>query len=484
MDKTIFKTTSGMVIYPYKKRQSPALEHKTSMRDFGCYHKWIETTGFVLDDMFVTYHLDDFFVKNEFPSYKKEVIGSSDYIHFDRNLLFETDSQYEITEVQYSVINQIMQDNMNTRWFIHCPQGYGKTFIAINIISKFRINTMIMCYSVKILDQWRKQMSHFTNFPMSRVLTLDSGTLITKILDGSFPANEYNIFLATPILLVSYGKKHGYDKINQLMIKLGIGLKIYDEAHRNLANMVKIDALSSVKYTLYLSGDFAQAGKYRTKLFYDMFRDVRIVRPEVNMVDLRYTDAVVVEYNTQPTAMDIMSMTERRGMSLWKFMDYQFAKGTIMNIIYWIIENILKLKELDRRILILTSKIEHCDYITEKLIDKFPDVSIGRYHGLVPTEESAMTKDNAHIIVATYVSFSTGIDCKNIKYVVSTSSSNRVEDSQASGRARPLSNGENAIFWMLIDTGFAMLVEKEKDRIDYLYNLKIRNVSRITYEGE
>lgn len=485
MESTIFQTTSGITIYPYKKGQSKSLEVKTSMKDYGCKFKRIETTGFIINDMFVTYSLPDFFLNNEFPGYQREFVNHISYENIDQDIPFEIETDYEVTPAQFSVINQVLLDDRSSRWFLHCPQGFGKTFVSIFLMSRFRVNTIIICYSTKVLDQWRDQLSRFTNFPMGRVLSLESGLLLDNILNGNFPSDEYNIFLVTPILLTAYAKKHGYDSYNLLMKKLRIGLKIYDEAHRNVANIIKIDALTSIKNTIYLSGDFAQGGKYRTRLYHEMFSRVTMVRPDIkDPYSLRYTDAVIVEYDTYPTTMDKMNIKDRRGMSIWKYMDYQFKKGLLLEVTTWIIDHILNLKETNRRILVLTSMVKHCEYITEYLQEKYPLENVGRYHSQVPTHEANLTKNEAKIIVATYASFSTGIDTRNIKYVISTSATNRVEDSQASGRARPLENGESAIYWMLVDKGFDFIENRAKDRIDYLTSLKIRNVSKINYEGE
>lgn len=485
MESTVFQTTTGMTIYPYKKGQSKSLEFKTSMKDFGCKFKRIETTGFIVDDFFVTYTMPDFFINNEFPGYNREFIKHSPYKQIDLDIPFDIETDFDITEAQFSVINQVLLDDKSSRWFLHCPQGFGKTFVSISLMSKFRVNAMVICYSTKVLDQWRSQLKKTSNFPITRVLLLDSGLLLDKILNGNFPIDEYNIFLVTPVLLTSYAKKHGYDKYDALMRKMQIGLKIYDEAHRNVANIIKIDAMTSVKNTIYLSGDFAQGGKYRTRLYHEMFSGVTMVKPIIkDAYSLRYTDAVVVEYDSHPSAMEKLHIKDRRGMSIWKYMEYQFKKGILLEATTWIIDHILKLNEPNRRILVLTSMVKHCEFVTEYLKEKYPLEFIGRYHSQVPKHEADLTKNEARIIVATYASFSTGIDTKNIKYVISTSATNRVEDSQASGRARPLSDGESAIYWMLVDTGFDFVEDRAKDRIDYLTSLKIRNVSKITYEGE
>lgn len=482
MDKRIYIGTTGTVIVPYTKKQSMQLERLTHMKDFALKYKWNPISGFNMGGFFVTHHFPLFFWKNEFPDYEivyREPIteGVIPYpIPFDIN------DSYEITAAQFGVIKGIIYDLNHFKWFVNCPQGFGKTFISIFAMHYFRVNTLIMCYSTDILQQWKEKIEEYTNFPMRRVITLDSGKLITMIIGGEFPIDEYSIFLATPGILTNYGEKHGYECIHQLFEKLKLGLKIYDEAHRNLGRITKIDALTSVAKTIYLSGDFAQASKYKTVFMRRMFENVPLLRPDDAIAfDMRYTIAAVVEYNSKPTDLDVINCMGKRGMDVWHYMEYQMNKGVLERVIYWILDKIVSMKEVNRRTLLLTSMIEHCDRLYDLISERYDSIIVGKYHGDNAPEDNKHTKEHAQIIVATYSSFSTGIDTTCIKYVISTSMSNRVEDSQASGRARPLADEENCIFWMLVDVGFEKLVKKEVERIDYLKQVKVKDVIKLTY---
>lgn len=484
MEKKIYITNTGTVICPYKKGQSKALERMTSMRDPGCKFKRNEVSGFRVDELFLTYHLQPFLIKNEFPDYQVEYIEPMKYELVPPNLRFEMDKKFVLNGNQIKVADSVIRDTKGSRWFINCPQGFGKTSLSLYIMTRFRCNTLIMCYSTNILKQWRDRIVEQTNIRGSRVLIIDSGMLIESIIDSSYTKlGNFSVFIATPKILYGYAKKHGYNCIDKLFRKLNIGLKIYDEAHRDLGNIVRIDALSSVRKTIYLSGDFAQASQYKTKLFMDIFATVPVIRPALeDQIDLRYTKAVVVEYDSKPTPLESMEVMGRRGTDIWKYMRYQISKGVLLKVIYWIMDNILRMKEKDRRILILTSMIDHCDYLYEEIKSRYDGCVVGKIHGENNLEDNEYSKHHAQIIVATYSSFGTGMDTKNIKYVISTSASNRVEDSQASGRARPLADGEDCLYWMCVDTGFERQVLNEEKRIAYLKEIKVKEVIKLKYE--
>ena len=94
-----------------------------------------------------------------------------------------------------------------------------------------------------------------------------------------------------------------------------------------------------------------------------------------------------------------------------------------------------------------------------------------------------ISKNNASIIVATYSSFGTGLDTENIKYVLSPNQCNKVMDNQAAGRARPLADGTNALYFIFIDNGFSYCKRKLRIRLNYLNETKSKTstVYRLHY---
>ena len=156
---------------------------------------------------------------------------------------------------------------MRGEWFVHLQTAYGKTLLSVYLASVFNYKTMIMCFSVEILSQWIKTITKKTTFQSDKILLIDSSKILQGILDNTFDYKKYDIFLCTPKILTSFCNKKGYSELNKIFSKIGIGLKIFDEAHRNMANLIKINASTNVRYTLYLSADFGQADPELEKYF-------------------------------------------------------------------------------------------------------------------------------------------------------------------------------------------------------------------------
>ena len=313
------------------------------------------------------------------------------------------------------------------------------------------------------------------NISAEKILRV-TGTIIDKILAGDIDPNDYDIFMCTPTLLDRFGNRRSdYSRISDLFELCGIGFLIYDEAHRNVSNIVKLNSIMNIRYQVYLSADFGQ-GSYDKELMYkEIFRNVPVLTPSKKLqTSLKYTKLVVVNFNTYPDEIEKQEPFNKYGFSAELYMKYQFKKGTIIDAIKYTIDTILKAND-NYRALILFTNIDHVEAMYDILVKEYPDVNIGKFHGGVSPDNKLNVKNNSKIIVATYGSFSTGLDAKDIKYVLSTNQCNKVMDNQSAGRARPLSDGSDAMYFMFVDNGFSYCKKKLKIRLSYLTETKAKN---------
>lgn len=488
MVKGIIKiTTTGMIITPYQPGQSRYLEKLTSMYEKAT-HRWDALTGYTIAEdkdetkfRFITHVNSTSFIQGVFPEYMIEtenvVKGKKMQSQYALNL--------DITpsEVQYNTIQEILSHPNSHQWFVYLSQGLGKTLLSVYLASLFNVKTLIMCYSTDILLQWKKTLKEKTSMDMTRVLLIDKSTILKLIHKGTFPVNDFDIFMCTPGLLTSFCKKNGFDLLSPTLKKMGIGFKIFDEAHRNIANIIKINAFSNIDRTLYLSGDFAQSNPRKDLLYKRMFHGVAIIQPSEELMNtLKYTEAIVVEYNSHPSVNETASIYTRRGFSGYDFMKYQFTTTVFFDVLDFIIGHISKANVEKYKILILVNMIDHVDILYDKLKDKYSDrYTLGRFHGKVDDEEKEFAKNTADMIVATYQSFSTGIDVTDIKFVISTTACTKIDDNQASGRARPLADGSSCFYFMMCDKGIAYVSKTIQYRLEYLTETKIKKITRIRY---
>lgn len=464
-------------ISPYKKKQCKFLEKKTSLFD-KVYHKYEPYTGFMLpyhgENVFMTHNISHEDIKKWFPDYvvkEMPVIApcplTEKFSMKDVNNLWEAQSQ----------ILRKIEDTMgkSNAWFVNLQTGQGKTLLATYVCMKLGLKTWILCYSDNILEQWITNYREKTNIDPKKIIRVD-GSILNDILAGVIDPEDFDIYLCTPTLLDRFGSSRcDYKKIEEIFNICGIGLLIYDEAHRNVSNIVKLNSVMDIKYQLYLSADFGQ-GDYEKEIMYkEIFKAVPVLTPSDELVhSMKYTKIIVMNFNTHPNHLEEMEPFNKYGYNSNLYMKYQFKKGIIKDLIEYILDTFV-ISDPNYRALILFTNIEHVDKMYKRIKQHYPKLSVGRFHGSAPPEEKRETKNHAKIIVATYGSFSTGLDAKDIKYVISTDQCNKVADNQSAGRVRPLSDNSDALYFMLVDNGFTYCKRKLKIRLAYLTKNKAKD---------
>lgn len=482
-------TLTGMRIYPYQKHQCYTIENMTSIREHGFGgHVRKPVTGFLIPDdeeenpkfgTFISHKHDSLFMQSLFPNYRVHIEDANDAKQLNHE--FGLNSDISPREAQMQIIEQILQHKDSHQWFVYLSQGLGKTLLSVYMISYFNTRSLIMCYNKRVLQQWVATFQEKTTMNMDSILFIDEGVIFDKILDGTFPVWNYDIFMCTPKILTMYGKRRGYEALSILMSKMGIGLKIFDEAHRNITNIIKINAYTSVNRTLYLSGDFAQSNKKKEMLYYNIFYDVPVLRPSHMLMNtLKYTVAIVVTYNTKPKSDDLSEVYPRRGFSFFNYMKYQIKQKKFYQTLWFILDSINQANVNNFRILVLVNMIEHVNTLKEEIEDHYPNrYIVGRYHSEVDEEEKKEAKNNAELIVSTHSSFGVGIDTSRIKYVISCCVGTKIDDNQASGRARPLEDRSDVFYFMMVDMGFPYCTKTLDARLDYLEETKIKAIKHI-----
>ena len=294
--REIFRSRLGTLIRPYKKYQCRGLEKSTSIYD-KVYHKWNEFAGFVLPyagcNCFLTYHLPLDYLKANFKYYDVDDIPVTRWKTFGRKINLVGIKEFRPAQSQ--IISEIERSKKESNiWFVNLQTGQGKTLLSTYLSTKFNLKTLILCFSDDILTQWINTYITKTDIDERRILHL-SGRVIDNILSGDINPDDFDIFLSTPTLLDRFGSSRmDYSKITELFNKCGFGLMIYDEAHRNVSNIVKISAISNVRYQLYLSADFSQGGYEREVIYKKIFANAQVVTPSEDLKrSMNYTHIVI-----------------------------------------------------------------------------------------------------------------------------------------------------------------------------------------------
>jgi len=484
-EKYIQYTKNGMHIVPYDQYAMKHIDQYTSTYSKRL-HMRVPTTGESMkdevNDLYTGTKFEKSIVNQILPNYEiRDVKPPNRFLPLSE--AFCLNSNIKPSELQIDLINEILNRKYEDA-FINLQTGYGKTLLSIYLISVLNCKSLVICYSKTVLNQWVKSFVRDTNMNPDRLVILDSSKELYQISRGEIDRTQYDIFLCTPKVLISFGERYGFLLMNDIFVNLGIGIKIVDEAHKHINSIAKINGVVNIKRNYYLSADFSQSEKSKRNLYFRLFRGIPVVKPsEKVMEDLKYIQGIVVEYNSNPTTKDIKRTSNRGQFDSYRYMKYQLNRGIVIDTLRFVLDSITKANTSGKKVLVLVNLIDHVDQIYQLLQTEYGDIyNIGRFHSRVPPEEKEITTTACNLIVSTHQSFGVGVDCKDIKYVINMCVVNYIEDNQAAGRARPPHDpNEECFYFMFIDNGFKKVVEKLPYRLNYLKACKIKSIHSIKY---
>jgi superfamily II DNA or RNA helicase len=311
-------------------------------------------------------------------------------------------------EYQKNIIDDIHQTILKNDSCIACLYtGWGKTFASLYIAHLLGVKTLIIVNKETLLEQWREQIIKFTG-------------IVPGIIQGS----TINVEPVICIGMVQSISMKEYPDIFK-----DFGFAIYDETHHYCSKVFSnVFYKIRSKYSLGLTATIKRADKleYVLKWFLgDIAVDVKllIIEPEIQIYNFNEYLDNTIKFNPNGkinTPASITNITENKIRT------------------EFIIQIIKEMYNCERKILVLTDRKTHCEYI--KLLLK--DFSIGIYYGGMKKEELKLSNE-CRIIVATYQMASEGYDNPDLDTLILASPKGNIE--QAVGRILRKKNKNKAI---------------------------------------
>ena len=334
---------------------------------------------------------------------------------------------YQI-EIMDTIIQEYCNSDMTLKQYggsiISIPPGQGKTVLAINLITKLNVRSLIIVHKTFLLNQWTERIQQYTD------------ASIGIIQQDKIDVNNKQIVIA---MLQSISMRD-YD--NELF--KSFPLVIYDECH-HLGAKIFCKSLIKVNAQYYLGLSATPERKDNLDKVFKYF-----------LGDIKYRGDKSVNTNVQ---VDVHNFYIKDNI-LFKTLQNKFRKiiklpEMITNLckidernilIINIIINILK-KEPTRKILLLSSRCNESSVNHLKIIsDKLSEYQWGYYKGgmkKIQLEQSS----NKQIIIGTYNMAQEGLDIPSLDTLIMATP--LVGDIiQTCGR---ILRGENKNFPLIID---------------------------------
>lgn len=336
--------------------------------------------------------------------YGIEKFGIPKTIKFDINKLNNIDINFKgnLRDYQIEIMNKILPEYINEDTslklfggsIISIPPGQGKTVLAIYLITKLKVKTLIIVHQTFLLNQWTERINQYTDASI-----------------GIIQQNKIDINKDIVIAMLHSVSMKDYDK----ELLSSFPLVIYDECHHLGAkqfckSLMKVQA----QYYLGLSATPERKDKLE-KVFKYFLGDIKY-RGEIksnNNVDVN-----IYYFNSEDNKLFKTLLNKFRKTFKLPEMITNLCKIEDRNeLIIKIIKDIL-IKEPTRKILLLSSRcndssINHLKLISDKLIN----FEWGYYKGGMKKHQLDLSSTK-QIIIGTYNMAQEGLDIPSLDTLI------------------------------------------------------------------
>jgi hypothetical protein len=456
---------SSIVINDYNMGDSPTLE-----RFFSVYDKLRHTRfpkAIYYDEtnkkLFLPRGIDIFFVErifhtNAYLDTKCDLYRKTELIRIKYGPRDDTQKEairFILGQNEYSYTKKKSQLSINLN------PGAGKTYLSIAMAAYFSILTMMITSSIDWIKQWKERIIQYTDIRKDEIYIIAGMGSIARLLNGMNDISSYKFILASHDTLKSYGEKYGWYKLGELFKFLGIGIKIYDEAHLHFDNICMIDFFTNVMKTLYLTATPARSAEEENTIYQTSFKNV----PAIDLFDENEdprSEYIGIQFNSHPNAFDINNCKSIYGFDRNNYINYIVTKPEFYKLIYILME--IRRKQVgDGKTLIYIGTNKAIDIVYHWMNYYFWEFrgQIGIFNSLIPKDQKA-EQLNKKIILSTTKSCGAAIDISGLMMTVVLAEpfKSEVLARQSLGRTRD----KNTFYIEVVDKGFLSIKKYYKTK--------------------
>ena len=369
----------------------------------------------------------------------------------------ELDFKGELRDKQLPAINSFLKScekgnytSKSNGGILSLPCGYGKTIIALYLISKIKKKTLIIVHKEFLINQWIERIETF--LPDCRIGIIQASKIDTKNKD-----------IVIGMLQSISMKEYDNDVFKDF------GFTIIDEVH-HIAAEVFSRSLPKINSKISLGLSATPKRKDGLSKVFHWFLGPMLY--EIKKRDDYPVDVNVIVYTNNDIGYTKNELTAYGKLCMPRMINNiaDFERRTDLIIII-----VKKLITMGKKILILSDRRNHLKTIYEKVINN--NIStIGYYVGGMKQQE-LKASESKNIILGTYTMSSEGMDIPDLDSVIFASPKSDIV--QSLGRILRKKHETNPIVWDIKDN-FGPFINQYKKRRAYYrkmkYSIKLYNI--------
>jgi superfamily II DNA or RNA helicase len=379
-------------------------------------------------------------------------------------------------DIQRGAIDFLLKTKSSQK-FLCLPTGKGKTYCSIHYVHKSKKLPLVLVDQENLMEQWKKSILHFTSVKEEEIFLISGKSSIEKLNKmKKSELKKYKWFIAIHRTLNNYLEEN-MGNIEKLFTHLGVGVKLYDEAHVEYKNIFYIDSLSNTE-SIYITATPLRSNPIENGVYQNIFRDVPMFKVHDDAL-VNYHNVIIVKYNSKPSIDDQARMKGRHGFDTNAWCKYIIQDGKYEVFFDTVIQVLNKVNsKQSRKAVFLFHTMEGNAILTDDFKAEFPNISVGRYDSSIKDKNKRALELEKDLIITTDKSFGKAIDVKGLEIVFNTVPfGSKAMTEQLLGRLREIPEKE---VWYIdfLDVGFESCRNQLKQRRN-IYNKKAKNIYEI-----
>lgn len=333
---------------------------------------------------------------------------------------------------------------------VNLNTGKGKTYVTVTAISYWLVRSMVIASTKGIINQWKDRILEYTDIKPREIYIIEGSNSIERLYAKDI--NEYKIFLASHATLKSYGDRNGWDKITELFKYLKIGIKVYDEAHQNFDNILRIDFHTNTYKNLYLTATPKRSAQNEDQIYQLAFKNT----PKIDLFKEDkdpHTQYMAIHFNSKPSPEIISKCKNKFGFNRLFYIDWVIDNERFLDFAYVLMDKVFNLTKDGTKALIYIGTNKAIMKFYDFLCNVYPQYKndIGIYTSIIPDDEKEEQLEK-RIILSTTKSCGAAMDIYGLKVTVVLAEPFRSEvlTRQTLGRTR----ANDTVYIDCVDDGF------------------------------
>lgn len=331
-------------------------------------------------------------------------------------------NKYKITPIEIEMVNkprsqeqieaiEFLSNQYNHHKMVCSGTGIGKTFCSISAIAKLKMRTIVFVDTIVLAEQWKNQILEHSNLKDSDIIMI-SGAKSIEVAKNI----DFKIIIAQHMTINGLLSKNQF-ALNDLMLELGIGIRIFDEAHTNYNNISKILSLSNVEHNIYLTATPGRSQWRESALWKTIFGTIPTYSG-IKTDKAGHVQTIMLAYNSNPSVKNIEFCNTKRGFSQDKYAStiLKFKFDIYFNTLIKIF-NKFKLFDIERKIAIVLPSLNLINKTSEELLKIRPDLDVGILTSDTPKKDRIDTMKK-RVFITTEKMFNKGIDISDLEIII------------------------------------------------------------------